>query len=405
MRILHALAQRPGKTGSGVFLQQLFKIGFEKEYQQAVIAGVPFSEQNPEINNLDLKNFYPVLFETNTLPFPVVGMSDIMPYKSTKYSDLNLSMLKKYEKEFKKVIRQAVEEFQPDVVICNHIWLLCTYIKDLYPNLKILTLCHGTDLRQLERAIDLVDIVKKGVPRCEYLLGLNSAQTQEIQSLYDIDKNKVITSGSGYNPQTFFPLKKEKNKKIKIAYVGKICNYKGVPNLLNAVECTKNSSNIELNLIGHGNVQESEDIINSIKTKKTEIHYLGAIPQNELAVFLKSCDIFILPSFFEGLPLVVIEAIASGAKVICTNLPGLDDFLGEELKKLDAIRYIKMPRLKSVDSPFEEDIEAFEKELVLTIDKVSDEILADKYYDIDKVIESLEDKTWVGLFNRLEKLF
>jgi len=332
-------------------------------------------------------------------------MSDIMPYKSTKYSDLNQSMLRSYEEEFKKVIIQAVEEFQPDVVICNHIWLLCTYIKDLYPDLKVLTLCHGTDLRQLERAIDLVDIVKKGVPRCEYLLGLNSAQTQEIQSLYDIDKNRVITSGSGYNPKTFFPLKKEKNEKIKIAYVGKICNYKGVPNLLNAVEGAQNSSNIELNLIGHGNVQESEDIIESIKTKKTEIHYLGAIPQEELAVFLKSCDIFILPSFFEGLPLVVIEAIASGAKVICTDLPGLDDFLGEELKELDAIRYIKMPRLKSVDTPFEEDIAAFEKELVMTIDKVSDEILEDKYYDIDKVIQSLEDKTWVGLFNRLEKLF
>ncbi|MGB1227713.1 MAG: glycosyltransferase, partial [Poseidonibacter sp.] len=69
--------------------------------------------------------------------------------------------------------------------------------------------------------------------------------------------------------------------------------------------------------------------------------------QDELAKFLRTCDIFILPSFFEGLPLVVIEALASGAKVICTNLPGLDDFLGEDLKDLNAIRYINMPRLKN----------------------------------------------------------
>ena len=405
MKILHALAQRPGKTGSGVFLQQLFKAGVEKNYSQAVIAGVPFDEQNPEIDNLDLHNFYPILFETQELPFPVVGMSDVMPYKSTKYSDLDDEMYKLYEKEFKKVITKAVEEFEPDVVICNHIWLLCTYIKDLYPELKVLTLCHGTDLRQLERSKKLVPIVQKGVPKCDYLLGLNSAQTKEIKTLFDIDENRVITSGSGYNPQTFFPIKREKNNKIKIVYVGKICNYKGVPNLLNAIELTKNYINVELNLIGDGNVQESDDIIKSIESRKTDIKYLGALPQNELAQFLKSCDIFILPSFFEGLPLVVIEALASGAKVICTDLPGLDDFLGEDLKELGAIRYIKMPRLKGVDTPYKEDIPAFEKELSSVIDTICDEVLDDTKYEIKKVIKSLEDKTWIGLFNRLEKLF
>ena len=94
-----------------------------------------------------------------------------------------------------------------------------------------------------------------------------------------------------------------------------------------------------------------------------------------MAKFLRTCDIFILPSFFEGLPLVVIEALASGTKVICTDLPGLDDFLGDELKQLDAIRYIKMPRLKNVDTPFEEDIPEFEKQLSKKIDEVSGEII------------------------------
>ena len=405
MKILHALAQRPGKTGSGVFLQQLFKTGFEKNYEQAVLAGVPFSEQDPGIDNLEKRNFYPVLFETENLNFPVVGMSDVMPYSSTKYSSLNEKMYKAYEKEFKKVIKQAVEQFNPDVVVCNHIWLLSTFIKDLYPNLKVLVLCHGTDLRQLERSPMLVPIVKQKVPRCDYLFALNSAQEKEIKELYNLKVNQVITSGSAYNPEMFFPIKREKNKKIKIAYIGKICNYKGVPNLLNAIDKTKNYEKIELNLIGHGNVQESKEIINSIKTKKTEVNYLGAIAQDELAKFIRTCDIFILPSFFEGLPLVVIEALASGAKVICTDLPGLDDFLGDELKALKAIRYIKMPRLKDVDTPFKEDIEEFENNIIKNIDIVSNEIINDDEYKIHEVIKTLEDKTWHGLFERLAKYF
>lgn len=405
MKILHALAQRPGRTGSGVFLQQLFQSGFEKGYEQAVIAGVPQNEQTPDIDNLDLKNFYPVLFETDTLPFPVVGMSDIMPYTSTKYSDIDEQMFKAYEKEFKKVIAKAVEEFKPDVVISNHIWLLSTFIKDLYPKLKTLVLCHGTDLRQLERAHMLVPIVKEKIPRCDYLFALNSVQAKEIKKLYNVKAEQVIVSGSGYNPKMFYPIKKDKNEKVKITYVGKICNAKGVPHLINAVDKTKNFGKIELNLIGKGNADESENILKTIDTKKTDIKYLGALPQNELENLLRHSDIFILPSFFEGLPLVVIEALASGAKVICTDLPGLDDFLGDQLKKLDAIRYIKMPRLKNVDNPLEEDIESFENELTQNIDTVVEEIATDKEYKIDEVMKLLEDKTWMGLFNRLEKLF
>ena len=405
MKILHALAQRPGRTGSGVFLQQLFRAGYEKGHTQAVLAGVPLDKQEPDIDNLDMKNYYPVLFESDDLPFPVAGMSDIMPYKSTIYSQISEDMYQVYEKEFKKIITKAVEEFNPDLVICNHIWLLSTFIKDLYPDLKTLVLCHGTDLRQLERAKQFIPIVKEKVPKNDYLFALNSVQAEEIKKLYDVRHDQVITSGSGYNPQMFYPIKREKNKKIKIAYVGKICNAKGVPYLMNAMDKTKNHENIELNLIGKGNAKESENIIKSIASKKADINYLGALPQDELEQLLRVSDIFILPSFFEGLPLVVIEALASGAKVISTDLPGLNDFLGDRFKELGAIRYIHMPSLKNIDTPHEEDVEKFENEISLLIDEVSDEIINDKEYKIEEVTKLLEDKTWVGLFERLEKMF
>ncbi len=405
MRILHALAQRPGRTGSGVFLQQLFKIGLEKGFEQAVLAGVPINEQEPDIDNLDLNNFYPVLFETYELNFPVVGMSDVMPYKSTKYSEIDKEMYDAYEKAFKKVIKEAVEKFKPDIVICNHIWLLSTFIKDLYPNLKVLTLCHGTDLRQLELAKNLASIVKQKAIRCEYFFALNSVQAQKIKKEFNVDDKQVVVSGSGYNPDMFFPIKREKNEKVKVVYVGKMSNAKGVPQLLNAFNASKNHKNMQLSLIGSGSGAESEKILESINDRKSEINYLGRVEQDELEKFLRTCDIFILPSFYEGLPLVVIEALASGAKVICTDLPGLDDFLGEEFKKLDAIRYVKMPRLKNIDTPYEEDIEAFEEELTKKIDEVSLEVLSNNEYKIDEVMKLLEDKSWNGLFNRLEKYF
>ena len=64
-----------------------------------------------------------------------------------------------------------------------------------------------------------------------------------------------------------------------------------------------------------------------------------------------------------------------------------------------------MPRLKNLDTPFEEDIGFFENELTEKIDEVSSEVLSNKEYEINKVIKLLEDKTWDGLFSRLEKYF
>ena len=51
---------------------------------------------------------YPVIFETENLPFPIVGMSDVMPYKSTKYSDMSEDMFLKWEKAFKQNIILAI---------------------------------------------------------------------------------------------------------------------------------------------------------------------------------------------------------------------------------------------------------------------------------------------------------
>jgi hypothetical protein len=64
-----------------------------------------------------------------------------------------------------------------------------------------------------------------------------------------------------------------------------------------------------------------------------------------------------------------------------------------------------MPRLKNVDTPYAEDIEAFERELSQKIDEVSVAFLNDNEYKIDEVLSHLEDKTWKGLFHRLEKYF
>ena len=104
MKILSVTAQKPDSTGSGVYLTELVK-GFKKlGHQQAVIAGITEEDsvQVPEDVTV-----YPVYYKTEQLPFAVCGMSDEMPYESTRYCDMSDDMTKQYRDAYSKVIQKT----------------------------------------------------------------------------------------------------------------------------------------------------------------------------------------------------------------------------------------------------------------------------------------------------------
>ena len=73
MRILSITAQKPHSTGSGVYLTGLVKGFAALGHEQAVVAGV---YKEDEIHFPEGTRFYPVYYRTESLPFPIAGMSD-----------------------------------------------------------------------------------------------------------------------------------------------------------------------------------------------------------------------------------------------------------------------------------------------------------------------------------------
>ena len=129
MRILSMTAQKPDSTGSGVFLTELTK-GFDKlNCPQAVVCGVTQADKLPLTEGVRV---FPVLYKTESLPFPVCGMSDEMPYESTRYRDLDEDMTRQLIGAFAEKVREAVESFQPDVILCHHLYFLAALVRQLY---------------------------------------------------------------------------------------------------------------------------------------------------------------------------------------------------------------------------------------------------------------------------------
>ena len=135
--------------------------------------------------------------------------------------------------------------------------------------------------------------------------------------------------------------------------------------------------------------------------KGVKIH--GPLPQEELATIMKQCHIFVLPSFFEGLPLVLLEALACGCRLVSTALPGVLE-VTESIDR-DLIRLVELPRLHGVDRPVSVDERRFEEELERAIEDqihLSREALA---MDVSRITRQISSCRWSSVFNRVEGVY
>ena len=381
MKILSITAQKPHSTGSGTYLTELVRSFDRMGHRQAVVCGIFPSDS---VDFPDCVACYPVFFsETGnqapylaapckakdgpikTLPFPVVGMSDIMPYESTRYRDLTPDMVSQFEDAFMSAVSRAVEDLDPDLIVCHHLFLLTALVRKHFPGRKIAGISHGTDLRQMVNCANLRDIVRPYVKDIDMALALHDEQRDRIKELFGMDGSKVAVIGSGYNDRLFNTegrMERKPGEPVRICYAGKISRPKGVPEMLAALSMLAGDDEVppfELTMAGGCQDEALKDKLDGLPDYAT---WLGQIPQPALAELLRRTDIFVLPSYFEGLPLVLIEAMASGAVPVSTDLPGVKDWIDANVIRPNVI-YVPMPEMKSIDRPTESGRNAFVDDL------------------------------------------
>ena len=389
MKILHVLAQLPIKTGSGVYFTNVIEGLKQFDVKQAAVYAT-----TPEYNFNFVDEKYEVEFQGEDISFPIVGMSDIMPYENTLYKNMTDDMMEEWQKAFRRKLEVARNEFKPDVIITHHLWILSSIVCDVFEDKKVIGVCHNTDIRQAEKNRIMKDNYVKNLGKLDKILALSSGVIEEISNIYNFPKERIINIGAGYNEKIFYPVKKyENHDNVKILYAGKFDESKGFYELIKAFRLLEaKDDNVELELIG--NLKEEDRLrVEELVGDSTKIRIYNAVDQVHLGEIMRHKDVFILPSYFEGLGLIAVEALGSGLRVVATEIEGLIEFLGEKINSSEIIEYIKMPTIYDTDKAVEEEKPAFINRIVEALELMIERTRENRKIPVD-LLEEIERHSW-----------
>lgn len=367
MRILSISAQKPNSTGSGVYLTELVKEYSAKGHEQAVVAGV---YRDDVVELPEGTEFHPVYFDSEELPYPIVGMSDEMPYKSTRYCDMTPEMARQFREAFLGVLVPLVEEFGPDLILCHHLYLLTTIVRERFPKHRVYGFCHNTDLRQMQKTDLERAYIAEQIRGLDRIFVPQEAQKEGVLEIYHVCPEKITILGMGYNNKIFYSTGEKKDDGVtRLVFAGKIAEKKGVMSLMKSLTLLPERlsdvpyEKVQVLLAGSaGNETEYQEIRRLAEKVPYNVQFLGRLAQPELAKIYNASDIFVLPSFFDGLPLTIIEALACGDRVVVSDLPGVQNWLTEYAPGAD-VRYVPMPQMRNTDEPVPESLPEFEERL------------------------------------------
>ncbi|HEY0141167.1 MAG TPA: glycosyltransferase family 4 protein [Thermoanaerobaculia bacterium] len=406
MRLLHILSQRPGRSGSGVFLGAMVREAAKRGiYEQHVIVGGPAGTTANELPPLRDDQLSVITFPSDDAPFPVPGNSDVMPYPTTVFSEMTEEQVEQYLNASRKVMTRVRETFRPEVVHAHHLWIMTALAREVFHDVPVIATSHNAELRQLIKAPHLAPHVIPGVQKLDTVCVLTPQSFTDTIEAYDVAPERIAITGAGFDAEVFGFLGEtiaRDETTPMLLFVGRLSTPKGVPFLLEAVRTL--GVPYKLVLAGaSGSGADGARVDRLVAAAGPHVVHTGALTQPEIAALLRSSHAFVLPSLFEGLPLTMLEALACGTPAVVSALPTIASWVPAEWWKEGQVELIRPLVTMRADEPVESDIPRFTHDLAAALRKQ----LARPFDPPSRAVlaRQMEPHSWSAVFERYEKVY
>lgn len=187
----------------------------------------------------------------------------------------------------------------------------------LYNSFSVLLLRNSDAVISLNRTYaersQYLSVLRKNVPKCFFLhQGTDTERFKPLSPALVADFKKSQGLSDSFN----------------ILFVGRLVNYKGIDDLLEAFKILKkNHPNIKLLIIGEGSLKESLKNMAGKLGLRDGVIFLGYVPDDQLLYYYNASDLVVVPSknSLENVPLTLLDAMACAKPVIHTDVGGARD--------------------------------------------------------------------------------
>lgn len=228
-----------------------------------------------------------------------------------------------YSKRIFKAVRYELSNY--DVVYVQGFsgWELLRQVKNYVGNPSIVINFHGFEMFQRSASLKswfqnqlLKPFIRHNIQFADKVVSLGSGLTNLIEQKVGVPKERIIVNPNGIN-STWFIRENEidsSEKNLKFLFIGRNERRKGVAELLQAFKNIRsNFKETTLQLVG--DFTEIE-----LNTDSGVIIHGVIMDEQELIKIIDNCDVLICPSYSEGMPTVILEAMSRGLAILATDV-------------------------------------------------------------------------------------
>jgi glycosyltransferase involved in cell wall biosynthesis len=168
--------------------------------------------------------------------------------------------------------------------------------------------------------------LKKKFAAANFIICISDfAKSQVMKYTAFKDWGKLHVNNLGVDANLFHPTKKQ-NTVPRLLCVGRLCNAKGQGVLIQAAKIlVERGINFDIHFVGDGPDRENLAAFSRDNKLDDIITFVGKVNHDQVQILQREANIFVIPSFAEGIPIVLMEAMASGTPCVTTHITGIPE--------------------------------------------------------------------------------
>jgi glycosyltransferase involved in cell wall biosynthesis len=203
----------------------------------------------------------------------------------------------------------------------------------------VITTLRGEDVTRARRSLISRLLLRCCLHFSDQVVAVSESITQHLRDDYPRYATRVQFVPNGVRDELLrIPVERSRHGGLRLLTVGSLIPRKGIETIIRSLAICLPETRVNLTVVGAGPLKSHlERLVHDLGCTG-HVQFVGAVPPGQLRPYFAQADVFILASFSEGRPNVVLEAMAAALPVVASRIEGVTELIrnGKEGLLFDA---------------------------------------------------------------------